>query len=295
MRPKCRGRDEGPDRRTCRYGPLARREIHRATRGVGSWSRKCSPEEASPSVRPWSLRNRLVAGEPWTADTGCRSEDRSRRGARPSQRYGKSAASKRLACRVGLHGIRPVLFLRSLPKRNGAIRHRPPPLSVPRFGAESPAGYPRTQAILAVGPRPVCVNMVDFGGELAARALQIEGSWPARSEPLVESEAQLQGLKGTLEKIASRSIEVVQTPSVEGTPLPGTDPKGRVHLLSAVEQGSGYLVTLGPEGLSGELRRSRYRRTRDVGRMHPGADQGPCVDPCGPYARPARDGRANGH
>jgi hypothetical protein len=145
-RPRCRGRGEGPDRRTCRYGPLARREIHRATRSVGSWSRKCSPEEASPSVRPWPLRNRLVAGGPWTADTGCRSEDRSRRDSRPSQRYGGRAASKRLACRVGLHGIRPVLFLRSSPERNGAIRHRPPPPRCP-----APARN-RPPTILEAGP-----------------------------------------------------------------------------------------------------------------------------------------------
>ena len=66
-------------------------------------------------------------------------------------------------------------------------------------------------------------------------------------ERLVESKVQLRGLKETLEGIVSRSIEVVQTPSVEGTSLPNTDRKDRVHLLSAVEQGCDYLVTLNPK------------------------------------------------
>jgi predicted nucleic acid-binding protein len=64
---------------------------------------------------------------------------------------------------------------------------------------------------------------------------------------LVENEAQLQGLRETLEEIASRSIEVVRTPSADGVSLPDTDPKDRVHLLSAVEQGCDYLVTLNPK------------------------------------------------
>ena len=66
-------------------------------------------------------------------------------------------------------------------------------------------------------------------------------------ERLVESEAQLQGLRETLEKIVSRSIEVVRTPSVEGASLPDTDQKDRVHLFSAVERGCDYLVTLNPK------------------------------------------------
>jgi hypothetical protein len=64
---------------------------------------------------------------------------------------------------------------------------------------------------------------------------------------LVESEAQLQKLKETLEGTRGRSIEVARTPSVEGRSLPDTDPKDRVHLLSAVEQGCDYLVTLNPK------------------------------------------------
>ena len=39
----------------------------------------------------------------------------------------------------------------------------------------------------------------------------------------------------------------MQTPSVEGASLPDTDPKDRVHLLSAVEQGCDYLVTFNPK------------------------------------------------
>ena len=66
-------------------------------------------------------------------------------------------------------------------------------------------------------------------------------------ERLVEDDAQLQGLRETLEEIVSRSIEVVQTPSAERVSLPDTDPKDRVHLLSAVEQGCDYLVTLNPK------------------------------------------------
>lgn len=64
---------------------------------------------------------------------------------------------------------------------------------------------------------------------------------------LVESQAQLQRLKETLEEIVSRSMEVVRTPSVEGASLPDTDPKDRVHLFSAAEQGCDYLVTLNPK------------------------------------------------
>lgn len=66
-------------------------------------------------------------------------------------------------------------------------------------------------------------------------------------EHLVDNDAQLQGLRETLDEIVSRSIEVVQTPSVEGVSLPDTDPKDQVHLLSAVEQGCDCLVTLNPK------------------------------------------------
>lgn len=71
-------------------------------------------------------------------------------------------------------------------------------------------------------------------------------------ERLVGSEAQLQDLKETLKGIVSRSIEVVQTPSVEGVSLPDTDSKDRVHLLSAVGQGCDYLVTLNPKDFPGD-------------------------------------------
>ena len=71
-------------------------------------------------------------------------------------------------------------------------------------------------------------------------------------ERLVESDAQLHELRETLKGIVSRSIEVVQTPSVEGMSLPNTDPKDRVHLLSAAEQGCDYLVTLNPKDFPGD-------------------------------------------
>ena len=67
---------------------------------------------------------------------------------------------------------------------------------------------------------------------------------------LVASELTLLDLvacERVLEEIVSRSIEVVQTPSAERVSLPDTDPKDRVHLLSAVEQGCDYLVTLNPK------------------------------------------------